>query len=93
MAKRMTTRAAMDIIARKMDDREEFKTMIREFVVKHGYAPKQYEAEWERMKDEKPWRQDAACMAKLRKAARRMAQNERNKKLNVRSTITASAVK
>lgn len=77
--KEMTTKQAMEVIAQKMDAREEFKEMLRLFVEKHGYVPKQYEIEYARTKDEKPWRQDSKCMDKLKKAARKMARNERSK--------------
>jgi len=80
MGKRVTTKQAMEHVARKMDDREDFKMMLRAFIEKHGYCPKRFEAEWEIMKNEKPWRQDPKCLDKLRKAARQMAQNENKRR-------------
>lgn len=80
MEKRMTTKQAMEICARKMDEREEFKKMLAAFVEKHGYCPDRFQPQWERMKDERPWRQDPKCIDKLRKAARQMAKNENGRR-------------
>ena len=83
MAARMTAKQAMAILATDFDKQDEFFTRLREYVEKHGTPPAKHAALWEKIKDAKPWRRDAAVIAVMRKAARKMARNENARRVTL----------
>jgi hypothetical protein len=80
MEKRVTNKQAMEHIAAEMDKREEFKKMLHAYFEKYGTIPECYQREWDKLKDEPHWRQDAKIMAELKITARIMARNENERR-------------
>jgi truncated hemoglobin YjbI len=83
MAERMTTKQAMAILVADFDKQDEFFTKLKEYVEKHGAPPAKHAALWEKIKNEKPWRQDARVIAVMRKAAHKMARNENARRVTL----------
>jgi hypothetical protein len=75
----MNNREAYEICAARMDAWEAGLNKIREYVKIHGKPPAEYKGNWDKLKDEKPWRKDARIIAQLKKTARIMAKNENKK--------------
>jgi dTDP-D-glucose 4,6-dehydratase len=82
MAGKMTIDDTMKIIAEKFDARDNYRALLKKYFAKNGHVPKRFRLDWERLKNEKPWREDRKVLAVLKRAARNFARNE-----NAKATI------
>jgi hypothetical protein len=75
----MTNSEAMKILEAEMDRRDQYREILKCYLDKHGKLPPSFQRDYDKIKDEIPWRKDRKIMGKIKKAARNFARNENAK--------------